>query len=147
MDRLFIGSGLVVLVGLSGYIAGRVLTIQQFADPPFLLEPDLRPRVPVVQVEGIQEGVVMGHISGDVRVFWGEDMIIPDGSGAFRIADDVFLTEEVTVEIPDGMKFVASRKGKKYYSVMSAMGERIKPENRVYFPTAGDAEAYGFLPP
>ena len=121
------------------------MTLKQFTDPPFRLEPDLRPRVPVVQVEGIQGGVVMGRIRGDVRVFWGDHMVIPDGSGAFQIAEDL-LKEEVVVRVPDGMQFVASRKGKKYYAVTSPMGERIKPENRVYFSTAGDAEAYGFLP-
>lgn len=145
MDRLVIGSGLVVLVGLSGYIAGRMVSQQQRADPPFWLETDTRPRVPVVQVEGREGEMIIGHIRGNVRVFWGDDMILPDGSGAFRIADDA-LREEVTVLIPDGMKFVASRKGKKYYTVASPMGERIKPENRIYFPTADDAEASGFLP-
>ncbi len=146
MDRLLTFFGLIVLVGLSGYIAGRMVSLEQFADPPFRLEPDLRPHVPVVQVEGMREGVVRGHISGDVRVFWGDQMILPDGSGAFQIAEDVLLTEEMVVKIPDGMQFVASRKGKKYYSVTSALGERIKPANRVYFPTADEAEASGFLP-
>lgn len=145
MERLLTFSGLIVLVGLSGYIAGRVVTLRQFADPPFRLEPDTRPHVPVVQVERREKGVIVGHINGDVRVFWGDTMVIPDGSGAFRIAEGP-LVEEVTVEVPDGMQFVASHKGKKYYSVTSPMGERIKPENRVYFPTADDAEASGFLP-
>lgn len=145
MDRFLTFVGLIVLVGLSGYIAGRTVSLQELADPPFRLEPDVRPRVPVVQVEGIQEGVVIGRISGDVRVFWGEHMVIPDGSGAFRIAEDS-LMEEMIVRVPDSMQFVASRRGKKYYPVTSPMGERIKPENRVYFPTANDAEASGFLP-
>jgi len=146
VDRILTFGGLVVLVGLSGYVAGRMVTIRQFADPPFLLEPDTRPLVPVVHIEGLDDGKIVGRINGEVRVFWGDHMVIPDRSGAFRIAEDVLQTEEVTVEIPDGMRFVASRKGKKYYSVTSAMGERIKPENRVYFTTAGDAEASGFLP-
>lgn len=145
MDRCLIGSGLIVFVGLVGYTAGRVVTLQQFADPPFHLEPDLRPRVPVVQFEGIREGMVTGRISGDARVFWGERMILPDGSGAFRVATDL-LVEEVAVRVPEGMHFVASRRGKRYYAVPSPMGERIAPENRLYFPTASDAEAYGFLP-
>lgn len=145
MDRFLPFLGLVVLVGLSGYMAGRIVSQQQLAAPPFLLEPDLRPHVPVVQVEGREEGMITGHIHGNVRVFWGDDMVLPDRSGAFRIADDV-LREEVIVQVPDGMQFVASRKGKKYYTVASLMGERIKPENRIYFSTVGDAEASGFLP-
>ena len=147
MDRLLTGSGLLVLVGLSCYIAGRMISLQQFAEPSFRLRPDTRPRIPVVQFEGIQEGNIVGHLRGDVRVFWGDQMMIPDGSGAFRItAEDLLLTEEVAVRVPDGMPFVASRNGKKYYPVHARMGERIKPENRRYFPTAEEAENAGFLP-
>lgn len=144
MERFLCLSGLLVLVGLSGYIAGRAVSFEQFADPPFYLEPDTRPRIPVVQIEGVKGDAFIGHIRGDVRVFWGEEMIIPDGSGAFRVPSDL-LTEEIAVPVPDGMHFVASRQGKKYYPVASAMGERIKPQNRRYFRTAVEAEEAGFL--
>ncbi|MBI4129325.1 hypothetical protein HY464_01380 [Candidatus Peregrinibacteria bacterium] len=145
MDRFLTFGGLIVLVGLSAYIAGRMVSIRQFADPPFWLEPDTRPLVPVVHIEGLDGGKIVGRINGEVRVFWGDVMIIPDGSGAFRIAEDL-LVEETTVLVPDGMQFVASRKGKKYYSVTSPISERIKPENRMYFSTNAEAEAAGFLP-
>ncbi len=145
MDRLLTVSGLVVLVGLSAYIAGRMVSFRQFADPPFRLEPDTRPLVPVVHIEGLDGGKIVGRINGEVRVFFGDMMVIPDGSGAFRIAEDL-LVEETAILVPDGMQFVASRKGKKYYSVTSPMSERIKPENRVYFSTAAEAEVSGFLP-
>jgi hypothetical protein len=46
--------------------------------------------------------------------------------------------------IPDGMKFVASSKGKKYYPVFSASGNRITPKNRLYFRTAKEAEIAGY---
>lgn len=147
MDRLLFWSGLIVLAGLSGYTAGRVVTLRQWADPPFLLEPDLRPRVPVIQVEGVEEGEIVGRISGEARVFWGEEMIIPDGSGTFRIPSRMLLTEDVMVAIPDGMRFVASRRGKRYYPVASAMANRLALAYRVYFRSAEEAEAAGFLPP
>ena len=145
MDRFLTFGGLIVLVGLSAYIAGRMVSLQRFVDPPFQLEPDTRPLVPVVHIGGLDDGKIVGRINGEVRVFWGDTMVIPDGSGAFRIAEDL-LVWETAVLVPDGMQFVASRKGKKYYSVTSPMGERIKPENRVYFPTTVEAEASGFLP-
>jgi hypothetical protein len=50
----------------------------------------------------------------------------------------------VTVPVPPGMRFVASKKGKKYHAVDSASGERIAPENRVYFPDAASAERAGY---
>ena len=52
----------------------------------------------------------------------------------------------VEVHVPVGMKFVASKKGTKYYAVESAGGERIVPQNRVYFATAAEAEAAGYQP-
>ncbi len=50
----------------------------------------------------------------------------------------------IEVFVPAGMQFVASRKGKKYYAVDSAGGEKLTPENRVYFRTAAEAEAAGY---
>lgn len=146
MNRLLFWSGLVILAGLSGYTAGRMVALRQWADPPFVLEPDVRTRVPVVRVEGVEEGKIIGHIRGDVRVFWGEEMVIPDGSGAFRLAPDA-LEEEIAVAIPAGARFVASRRGKRYYPVASAMANRLAPAYRVYFRSAEEAEEAGFLPP
>ena len=51
----------------------------------------------------------------------------------------------IEVRVPAGMQFVASRKGKKYYAVDSAGGERIVPKNRVYFETAQEAESAGYV--
>jgi hypothetical protein len=45
----------------------------------------------------------------------------------------------------EGMKFVASKQGKKYYPVGSAQAENLKPENRLYFPDAAAAEAAGYV--
>lgn len=143
MNRFLTLSGLLVLVGFSGYLAGRLVTLEQASEPPFVLRPDTRPRVPVVEVLGIREGKVTGKMSGEIRFFWGEEMVIPDGSGAFRLAPDL-LVEEIAVAVPDGMSFVASKNGKRYYPVGSPMGERIKPENRRYFRMAVEAEEAGF---
>jgi hypothetical protein len=44
------------------------------------------------------------------------------------------------------MRFVASRRGKRYYPVSSREGERLVPENRLYFRTAEEAERAGYHP-
>lgn len=44
----------------------------------------------------------------------------------------------------NGAKFVASKAGKKYYSVDSSQGKKIKEENRVYFKDEKEAEAAGY---
>ena len=50
---------------------------------------------------------------------------------------------EIEAEKVDG-DFVASKTGKKYYSVDSAACKKIKEENRVYFKTEKEAEAAGY---
>ena len=41
-------------------------------------------------------------------------------------------------------KYFASKKGKKYYSILCSAGKTIKQENRIYFNSASDAEKAGF---
>lgn len=47
-------------------------------------------------------------------------------------------------EVPEGMMFVASKDGKKYYSVDAAAGKKIKGDKRVYFATEAEAEEAGY---
>jgi hypothetical protein len=51
---------------------------------------------------------------------------------------------EEEVEAPEGMQFVASKDGKKYYAVDSAAGKKIKADKRVYFATEAEAEEAGY---
>ncbi len=48
------------------------------------------------------------------------------------------------IEVPEGMQFVASKDGKKFYAVDSAAGKKIKAEKRVYFATEAEAEEAGY---
>lgn len=47
------------------------------------------------------------------------------------------------VEIPEGMQFVASKTGKKYYPADATHVHKIKAENRVFFATEEEAKASG----
>ena len=145
MERYLTLSGVIILAGLVGYVAGRSVSLEGMRDPPFVLRPDTRPLIPVVEFTGVQEGKVVGRMQGEVRVFWGEEMVIPDKSGAFLVSSDL-LTEDVLVTVPFGMHVVSSRKGKYHYPIGSPRAERIVPENRLYFRTAEEAEKAGFLP-
>lgn len=142
----FCNAAVLLLCCLFGYLSGRIVDIQ-LAQPATTLVPDATNPVAVVQVLGIQNGELFGSIKGDVRFFLADTQVVTHGSGdTFRMSADVFLENNVTIVVPDGMYFVASRNGKKYYAVDSSGGERIVPKNRVYFPTAAAAEAAGFLP-
>jgi hypothetical protein len=137
----FIGALLfaIVLGGLIGEIHGRSWT---FGNVVPLVISDTRPRIPTVTIQDISDGIIHGHVTDHVRIFGGDHAVVTS-SGAFSIPL-THLTKIVAVTIPAGMKFVASKNGKKYYPVSSPSGSRIALKNRVYFASAEDAEKAGF---
>jgi hypothetical protein len=133
----------VILALVLGFVAGRILTVRQFARSPITEVQDTRPAVPVFSIDGTEDGNIVGQVTGTLRILVagtaveirpGEDVSIPLST----------LPAVVTVEIPEGMRFVASKNGKKYYEVLSAQGKRIIPANRVYFRDEAEAEVAGY---
>ena len=47
---------------------------------------------------------------------------------------------------PKASGFIASKNGTKYYPIDCASANRIKPENRLYFALAIDAQKAGYEP-
>jgi hypothetical protein len=139
-------AGTTFLLLLQGYMIGRIADVRLASATPVSVIPDPRPPVAVVHINAIRNGLLEGDLTGDVRFFLGGEQVLAESSGAFRVPADVFLRNAVTVTVPRGMYFVASKKGKKYYPVTSSAGERIAPQNRVYFPTAEQAERAGYVP-
>jgi len=113
-------------------------------DVPLKMVEDTRQLVPVVDMEGIKDGKLEGTLKGDVRLFLGNDLILPDGSGAFKVPADSLFINYVRIAVPEGMQFVSSKRGKNYYPVSSSAGERITPGNRVYFRDEEAAQQAGF---
>lgn len=131
---------------LSGFSIGATVDASLFhpAPLPQVIEDRTPPPVPVVQIQGIRNGMLVGTMSGSVRLSARGRIISPQPDGTFRIADRAVLTNEIQIIIPDGMQFVASKRGKKYYPVESASAANLSPANRVYFPDAVTAERAGF---
>lgn len=134
-----------VLAFAVGCLAGlaHAFAFETSARPPTVVHQS-GSAVAAVSVESFRDGALRGTAAGPVRLFFrGVPVdIAPDGE--FSALVPAFRVEEVSVVVPEGMRFVASKKGKKYYPVDSAGGERIAPQNRVYFPDEGSAEAAGF---
>lgn len=103
------------------------------------------PGIPTVVIEAAPGGKVEGRVEGAARLLLGNDMVA-NGSGAFSGVMQGSLPKVVEVVVPPGMKYVASKSGKKFYGVTSGMGNRILPKNRVYFPDAASAKAAGYAP-
>lgn len=146
MHRFFsinIASALAFI--LIGFLSGSALTTWgAYRHVPLHISPDPLPDNASVQILGIRNGALMGSTIGPVRISAGEKNIAIDASGAFVIKDSTVLTNQISIVLPTGMKFVASKIGKKYYPVSSAQGQNIKLENRRYFPSAEAAEAAGY---
>ncbi|MDD4627976.1 MAG: hypothetical protein PHE68_01115 [Candidatus Peribacteraceae bacterium] len=137
--------GALLLACLLGYLIGRIVTCRlALPQTPIALTEDIRPLVPTIRVDGIRNGYLEGSVVGDGRFVLGGHAVVTDHSGAFRVPAAPLLTNMITVTVPEGMKFVASKNGKKYYAVGSASAAQIAPINRIYFRTAEAAEQAGY---
>jgi hypothetical protein len=143
----FLLAGALILALIFGYLAGRITTVRfSIAGiPPVFLRENTQHSVPTVHITGLQNGNIVGSMEGDVRMWLGDTQILSEEDGTFAVAPGPLLVNTISVLIPDGMKFVASKRGKKYYTVSEAGGQRIVPGNRLYFETAEKAESAGYI--
>ncbi|MFH1444064.1 MAG: hypothetical protein ABIG34_01590 [Candidatus Peregrinibacteria bacterium] len=139
----FVGAILLALV--CGYLLGRLIT-ERHALPasPMVMRDLSRPLIPTVHLDGVYNGSLKGSMLGEARLFLGTTQILPDGSGAFLVPAGTLLTNQIEITIPAGMRYVASRRGQKYYPVDSASASALSPTNRIYFRTAEEAEGAGY---
>ena len=100
--------------------------------------------VPIITLEKIENGVLfVSHKEAQVRVQ------LPN--------DDIFVANEQTLQIPiadilpmlnilpapQGMKFVASKRGTKYWPLDSPQAFLLSPKNRVFYGSREEAENDG----
>ena len=137
--------GALILSSTFGYLVGRIIDQQiTFVAPSISIVPDIREGDSLVRIDKIKNGNLEGESSSGVRLFLGNHQIPIDSSGAFSVPFENFLVNHLEVVVPEGMRFVASSRGKNYYRVDSSSGERISPKNRVYFATEEEARNAGF---
>ena len=136
------GLGLLCL----GLLLGRLLSL--FADhraaPVIVVEDGGKPGVPVVEVEGVREGRLRGTVGTGARLVVAGNPVVPGRGGSFAVDPGWLLRDVREVLVPDGAMFVASKRGSKYYPVLSNVAGRLAPQNRIYFRTSGEAEAAGY---
>lgn len=137
-------AGIAVLAGLCGFCAGQIMALLPPAPPPILNRADTQAGVPVVTIGGLENGVLKGSVKGDVRLFLGSKPVRAGSGGMFAVNAGTSFTVKNRVSVPAGARFVASKRGSKYYVVGTPAAERLSPGNRVYFGSAADAEQAGF---
>lgn len=129
-----------------GLLVGSTLTAWIHRVPPSIhLQEDVDDNsVAVVRIEGIRNNALQGTAEGDVRIVADGSIVPVNASGAFVIKNTNVLTNIIHIDIPAGMQFVASSRGKKYYPVDSASAQNLSLDHRIYFTTAAEAEAAGY---
>jgi len=146
--RLHLGFWTLFILTL-GYSLGTFgLAVERVSAPPAItvLMEDVHEPLPVVRVREINNGAITGTVDQGARLVLGEDLVLPKEDGSFRIDAKAFLVNVIDIKIPHGVLFVASSRGKNYYPVDSSAGERLAPQNRIYFRSAAEAEAMGYKP-
>lgn len=113
-------------------------------EPMALVDDPVISDVALVRIEGMRDSALIGTMQGNVRLVAGDEIVLPNGSGGFAITDRDLLTNIIMIKPPEGMNFVASRRGTKYYPLSAAAAGSISPANRVFFKTAEEAERAGF---
>lgn len=144
MYRFSIAVFLLTLI--CGFFTGSAVTAWQVRTPPPLrVIADVSADQPVVSIEGIRDGALVGAVSGNVRLAAGGRPVPIGSGGIFSISDRGLLTNVIAVRVPPGMRYLASVRGKKYYPVDSADAQRIVPANRIYFKDEESARRAGYV--
>jgi hypothetical protein len=136
---------IAVLALSSAFLLGRVLPAPWQDAGPLALVPDHRPAASAVVVESWSNGQLRGVLRGSGMLIIGSRSVVPDQSGAFVVT---IATARPPIVASSGaaaqQRYVASKRGKKYYRVGSKSGEQLSFKNRIYFATKEEAEAAGF---
>lgn len=143
MNRLFRHVPLAFCLSLTltlGFLLGFLASSLSPLPTVVAVREEHRSSVPVITIERPAAGYLKGRISGEARVLIGQTMQVNTSEFTIAIPE---ASQRVKVVVPEGMTLVASKKGTNFYSVFSPAGEKIAPENRVYFRTEADALAAG----
>jgi hypothetical protein len=145
--NLILAGLLVLAIGiLSGYSLGFYRGAQS-RFPEIQTVADINPGVATLKLDGMKDGKLKGSVAGreirvvvapqDIRTFAvGSDFEIPVGSAA--------SVPTAAPAIPTDAQFIASRRGKLYYSIFDPRALELAPENRVYFRSTEEAEKNGY---
>jgi hypothetical protein len=151
INKIHIGISvaLILAIGsLSGYTLGYYnAKVKEF--PEIKMVGDINPGVTTVQLIEVKDGKLFGKVTGrEGRIAYSPEHILTvDKNQTFEVPiKDISLKDYYALEnLPEGTLFVASKKGKYYYSVLQKSAFRISPENMLYFKSKEDAENSNFV--
>lgn len=144
-------AGLLILaIGLvSGYSLGFVRGSRE-RFPEIQTVGELNGGIATLNLKGVVNGKLTGEAAGQtIRLVSGPNEIREVKIGESFEIPVVSTNGAVAAApvIPANALFMASKRGKVYYSVFDARGLEIAPQNRVYFNSEAEAEKAGYRKP
>ncbi|PIZ71698.1 hypothetical protein COY07_04425 [Candidatus Peregrinibacteria bacterium CG_4_10_14_0_2_um_filter_43_11] len=139
---------LILSIGaISGYTMG-FFRGTHVTFPEIKSVPDINENVATIKLLSAENGKIKGEIAGQrVRMAYSsENNLELEPGTSFEIPmNEITLSYYYqTRNVPADALFVASKKGKYYYSVFSKSAFGISEENRTYFSSKKEAENQGF---
>lgn len=146
--HLIISAVLILLIGgLTGYTIGFVrASIQRF--PNLQIVEDINEGVPTLKLLEAKNGQLVGETAGrPFRLAYSPNDILelePETRFSIPLNRIDLKTYYQARDLPPGTQFIASKKGKYYYSVNDKRAFMISEKNRLYFKSEEEAENRGF---
>lgn len=147
--HLIISAVLILFIGgLTGYTVGFVrASVQRF--PEFQIVEDINEGVATLKFLEVKNGELFGETAGrPFRLAYSPNDILelePETRFSIPLDQIDLKTYYQANDLPAGTKFIASRKGKYYYSVNDKRAFMISEKNRIYFQSKEAAERQGYL--
>jgi len=102
-------------------------------------------RASIVHIDEINRGSIVGTVGTGARLIIGDEPILPSPDRSFSVSASKFLVNIVDIKVPRDTKFVASKRGRKYYPIESSKWKSLKSE-LLFFRSREEAEAIGYRP-
>lgn len=110
---------------------------------------DINPKSPTIKLMEIKNGSLIGKIDGGkIRLIYDSDKILElqkENEFSIPINEIGLGSYYANREVPEGMMYAASSKGKYYYSVLDKRTFNLSPKNRLWFSTSEEAEKMGYI--
>ncbi|MBN2096288.1 hypothetical protein JW752_02700 [Candidatus Peregrinibacteria bacterium] len=140
---------LILTIGLtSGYAIG-FFRASQNRFPEIKIVDDVNPKTATIKLMEMKNGTIYGEAAGrTARIAYSADGIIdvlPGETFEIPISQIALKNYYQAGDIPENAQFAASKNGKYYYSVFDKRALNLKPENRIYFSGASEAEEMGYI--
>lgn len=147
-DRQKVLFVLAVAVSLAIGVSGGVLLEKRLEiarRDPIAVVPQNSEKIPLVKFQKIENGVMYGETGEkEVRFIVGKEGVYTSHGGAFDFPLNEILPMMKQIAAPEGMNFVASKRGTRYWPLDAPEAFLLAEKNRVFFATAEEAEKAGY---